>query len=576
MPSLADEIIEKFGQVNQALAQEFLKSLASPHKGEAPAEIFRSLTACLGHGTERWEEIQSRYYQKQIDLWMGLLNRQAGKEALPVVEPEQGDRRFHAAEWTEVPLYDYLKQYYLLTGKWLMEMVDAAQLDARAKRKAAFFTRQYVDAISPSNFPATNPEALKLAMETGGASVLKGLENLLSDLDKGRISITDESAFEVGRNIAATPGAVIYENELIQLLQYSPVTDTVFERPLLIVPPFINKYYILDLQPGNSFVRFCLERGITVFLVSWRNMPPELGAATWDDYIEKAVFKAMAAACDVAGTDKLNMLGFCVGGTLLACALAVLAAKNIEQVESFTLLASLLDFTDTGEISVYVDQAYVQQRERDFEKGGVLNGRELAQAFASLRANELIWFYVVNNYLKGGTPEPFDLLYWNSDSANLPGRLYAYYARNMYLENNLRVPGKLTMCGAPVDLSSIRQPAFVLATREDHIVPWRSAYAGSRLLSSDVEFVLGASGHIAGVINSACKNRRNYWARGSNGDDPEAWLASAQSVPGSWWNHWIEWIKVFGGGQVPSRKTLGNARYPNVEPAPGRYVKVRY
>ncbi|MBI2311188.1 MAG: class I poly(R)-hydroxyalkanoic acid synthase [Betaproteobacteria bacterium] len=576
MPSLADEIIEKFGQVNQKLAQEFLKTLTSPGKSEAPTEILQSLGASLNYEAERWADIQSRYYQKHLDLWMGLLGRQAGKEASPVVEAEKGDRRFHAAEWKSVPYYDYLKQYYLLTGKWLLELVDTARLDPEAKRKLCFFTRQYVDAMSPSNFPTTNPEALNLAMETEGASVLRGLENLLADIEKGRISMTDESAFEVGRNIAVTPGAVIYENELFQLLQYSPTTETVYERPLLMVPPFINKYYILDLQPENSFVRFCLNQGITVFLVSWRNIPPELGATAWDDYIEKAVFKAMEVARDVAGVEKLNMLGFCVGGTLLCCALAVLAARESDQVESFTLLTSLLDFTDTGEISVYVDEAYVQKREKDFEHGGVLHGRDLAQTFASLRANELIWFYVVNNYLKGRNPEPFDLLYWNSDSANLPGRLYAYYARNMYLENNLRVPGKLTMCGVPVDLSKIRLPAFVLATKEDHIVPWRSAYASTRLVSGNVEFVLGASGHIAGVINPASKNRRNCWIRGNSGDNPEAWLASAESVPGSWWNHWKEWFREFGGSRVPARRPLGNDQYREIEPAPGRYVKVRF
>lgn len=530
--------------------------------------------ACPEPG-QRALEIQSRYYQKQLELWVGFLNRQAGKETHPMIEPDEGDRRFHAPEWREIPFYDYLKQHYLLASRWLTETVETTSLDPAAKRKLAFFTRQYVDAMAPCNFPATNPEALKLAIETGGASLLQGLNNLLADLNRGRITMTDEGAFEVGRNLAATKGAVIYENELFQLLQYSPTTKTVFERPLLIVPPFINKYYILDLQPENSFVRFCLDQGIRVFLISWRNIPPELGAATWDDYLEKAVLQAIEVAREVSGANHLNALGYCIGGTLLACALTVLAARKLERVESVTLLASLLDFADTGEIGVYIDEAYVQRREKEFERGGLLHGRELAQGFASLRANELIWFYVVNNYLKGRSPEPFDLLYWNGDGANLPGSLYAYYLRNMYLENNLRVPGRLAMCGAPADLAAIRQPAFVLAAREDHIVPWRSAYASVRLLGGAVEFALGDSGHIAGVINPASQNRRNYWIDGDSGEDAQAWLASARSLPGSWWIHWAKWMKAFCGKRAPASKRLGNARYPKIEPAPGRYVKAQ-
>lgn len=529
----------------------------------------------LNHEAGNALEIQSRYYQKQLELWFGFLNRQAGQEAPPVIEPEAGDRRFHAPEWREIPFYDYLKQHYLLASRWLTETVETTSLDPAAKRKLAFFTRQYVDAMAPCNFPATNPEALKLAMETGGASLLQGLNNLLADLNRGRITMTDESAFEVGRNLAVTKGAVIYENELFQLLQYSPTTKTAFERPLLIVPPFINKYYILDLQPENSFVRFCLDQGIRVFLISWRNIPPELGAATWDDYLEKAVLEAIEVAREVSGASRLNTLGYCVGGTLLSCALAVLAARKLERVESVTLLASLLDFTDAGEIGVYIDEAYVQRREREFAHGGVLDGRELAQGFASLRANELIWFYVVNNYLKGKSPEPFDLLYWNSDGANLPGSLYAYYLRNLYLENKLRIPGKLTLCGAAVDLAAVRQPAFVLAAREDHIVPWRSAYASARLLGGAVEFTLGESGHIAGVINPASQNRRNYWIGGEDGEEGDAWLASARRLPGSWWSHWAKWMKPFGGKRAPARQRLGDARHPKIEPAPGRYVKVR-
>jgi polyhydroxyalkanoate synthase len=387
------------------------------------------------------------------------------------------------------------------------------------------------------------------------------------------ISMTDETAFEVGRNLAITPGAVVYENDFMQLIQYRPSTAAVFERPLVMVPPCINKYYILDLQQENSFVRYAVERGHTVFMVSWRNMPPAMGRATWDDYLEHGVLRALAVALEACGAGKLNALGFCVGGTLLGAALAVLRAKGDERVTSLTLLATMLDFSDTGELSVFVDEAYVRKREQDFADGGVLHGRELALTFASLRANDLIWHYVVNNYLKGRTPEPFDLLYWNGDSTNLPGAMYAYYVRNTYLENSLRVPGKLTMLGVPVDLGRIDTPAYVLATREDHIVPWRTAFASTHLLGGRIEFVLSASGHIAGVINPASKNRRNFWLNAKLEQDPDRWLAGGTSQPGSWWKHWGDWLAAFGGREVPARSQLGSARHREIEPAPGRYVK---
>jgi polyhydroxyalkanoate synthase len=385
--------------------------------------------------------------------------------------------------------------------------------------------------------------------------------------------MTDSTAFEVGRNLAITPGAVVFENDFMQLIQYRAQTETVHERPLVMVPPCINKYYILDLQPENSFVRYAVGEGHTVFMVSWRNMPDSMGAATWDDYLGEGVMKALEVARAICGSGKVNALGFCVGGTLLGCALAVLRAKNDERTASLTLLAAMLDFEDTGELSVFVDEAYVLKRELDFAEGGLLPGRELALTFASLRANELIWQYVVNNYLKGKTPDPFDLLYWNSDSTNLPGVMYAYYVRNMYLENNLRIPGKLSMCGVPVDLRKIDMPAYVLATREDHIVPWKTAYASARLLAAKPKFVLGASGHIAGVVNPAARNRRSYWLGGKLGKNPERWLKSAKMQPGSWWTHWSAWLEAHGGGRVPARTVLGNGQYAVIEPAPGRYVK---
>jgi polyhydroxyalkanoate synthase len=573
-PEAGENLLQQLGQLQQQFADQLLRATAAGPRPEF-GEIFQSLSAGLQHEASTWSQMQARYAQDYMRLWSNLLGAGPGAQPQPVVGPDKGDRRFHGAEWKELPLFDFLRQRHLLTGKWVSEVVEASHLDPQTKRKAAFFARQYLDAIAPSNFPATNPEVLKLALETGGASLAAGVKNLLADIEKGRISMTDESAFEVGRNLAITEGAVVYENELMQLIRYRPRTAEVHERPFLMVPPFINKYYLLDMQPENSFVRYLLEQGQQVFLISWRNITPALGAKTWDDYVEDAVFRAMEVTLELTGQQRLNILGFCVGGTLLASTLAVLRARGDERVASLTLLTTMLDFSEVGEISVFVDPAYVEKREADFRDGGIMRGRELAATFASLRANELIWFFVVNNYLKGRTPEAFDLLYWNSDSANLPGKLYAWYVRNMYLENNLRVPGKTVVLGTPVDLGKVDMPAFVLATREDHIVPWRSAYSSARLLGGETEFVLAASGHIAGVINPATRNRRNYWTGQGLPGDPQQWLESAQPVQGSWWPHFAAWLERRAGERIPAPERLGSEKYPEIEPAPGRYVKVR-
>ena len=560
----------------EALNRKLIDGIAGPlglDTGFDAADLFKSLAAGLAQDSERWLEIQNRYYRKRLDLWAAYAQPRGDAPPQPLVEPDPADRRFRAPEWREAAYFEYLAQSYLLTAQWLREVVDAARVEPQAKRKLRFFSRQLADAMSPANVPWTNPEALKLAAATDGKSIAQGLRNLAADLEKGMISMTDETAFEVGRNLAITPGSVIYQNDFMQLIQYRPATATVFERPLVMVPPCINKYYILDLQPENSFVRHAVEQGHTVFMVSWRNMPREMGRASWDDYLEHGVLRALAVAGEVCGGARMNALGFCVGGTLLGSALAVLRARGDERVTSLTLLAAMLDFSDTGDLSVFVDEAYVAARERDFANGGLLHGRELALTFAALRANDLIWRYVVNNYLKGRTPEPFDLLYWNSDSTNLPGVMFAYYVRNMYLENRLRTPGTLTMCGVPVDLGRIDLPAYVLASREDHIVPWRTAYASTRLLGGETEFVLSASGHIAGVVNPAAQNRRNYWLNPERAADPDQWVAAATSRPGSWWRHWTDWLAPLGGARIPAPAQPGGGRYPEIEPAPGRYVR---
>jgi poly[(R)-3-hydroxyalkanoate] polymerase subunit PhaC len=412
-------------------------------------------------------------------------------------------------------------------------------------------------------------------VESGGASVAQGLANLIGDAQRGRITMTDESAFEVGRNLAVTPGSVVFRNDLIELIQYAPTTPEVYKRPLLIIPPCINKYYILDLGPENSFVRHAVASGHTVLMISWRNIPSQLGHLTWDDYLEQGVFAAIDAAREISGSRNINALGFCVGGTLLACALAVLAARREPVVASATLLTAMLDFADPGDIGVYVSHESLAAREPMLLSGGRVHGSELTSAFASLRPNELVWNYVVSNYLKGRTPPAFDLLYWNSDSANLPGPMYDYYLRNMYLDNRLRQPGALTMCGEAVDLSGIAMPTYVYASREDHIVPWRTAYRTVELLGGDAGFVLGASGHIAGVVNPPEKKRRNYWTNELLTDDPDDWLARAESHPGSWWPHWAAWLTEQAGARRPAPRHLGSARHRPLAPAPGTYVRER-
>ncbi|AUT62660.1 class I poly(R)-hydroxyalkanoic acid synthase [Paraburkholderia terrae] len=519
----------------------------------------------------------TRYWQQQAELWNSALTRVLGAQpgGKPVVEPTRGDRRFHAEEWSENGWFGFLKENYLINAQMLEDMTEASALNEKEKQKLRFYMRQFIDLASPSNFAATNPEVIRRALETSGSSLLAGLTHLLEDMKQGTISITDQSAFEVGRSVAVSEGSVVFENDLFQLIQYAPLTPTVAQRPLVIVPPCINKFYILDLQPQNSFVRFANEQGLTVFMVSWRNADAQTANTRWDDYLEHGVMKAIEVTRAISRADKVNALGWCVGGTMLSSALAVMRANGDESVSSVTLLTALLDFSEPGDLGVFVDEAGVSMREQTIGRGGLYPGRELGFTFQTLRANDLIWPYVVNNYLKGKTPAAFDLLYWNADTTNLPGPMYSWYLRNMYLENNLRVPGKLTMCGTPVDLKRIDMPSYLLATQEDHIVPWQSAWRSTQLLGGKVEFVLGASGHIAGVVNPASKNKRSYWTSDESASEADAWLTSAEEQPGSWWNHWIVWLKQHAGEQVKARKVLGNAKHKPIEPAPGRYVKVR-
>jgi polyhydroxyalkanoate synthase len=527
----------------------------------------------IGLRPERLLALQQDYMQRLSALWRDFIERPE-KAAEPI-----RDARFSDPAWQQNSLAAFYARAYLLNAEFMNQLAASVEAEPKLQKRLRFAVSQWVDAASPSNFVAFNPQVQQRLIETQGESLKAGLENLLKDLGKGKISQSDERAFEVGRNVATSEGAVVFENELIQLIQYKPLTPKVHVLPFLIVPPCINKYYILDLQPENSLIRYCVEQGHTVFVVSWKNVHADQGGLTWDDYLELGPIKAVHVTQDIGGSERINALGFCVGGTLVATALAVLRARGEDPVESLTLLTSLLDFEDAGVLDIFIDEAQVQLREATIGRGGIMPGRDLANTFSSLRANDLVWNYVVNNYLEGRQPPAFDLLHWNGDSTNLPGPMYAWYLRNMYLENNLRVPGRLHCCGQAVDLNTLTMPTYVFAAREDHIVPWKAAYASARLLPGDrrhgVRFVLGASGHIAGTINPASKNKRSFWT-GRDGSLPansEAWLAGAQERSGSWWTDWSSWLAQFGGGQKAAPKGYGNARYPIIEPAPGRYVK---
>lgn len=491
------------------------------------------------------------------------------------------DRRFAAPAWASSPPHLLMAHLYLLSADAMSRMVTASTAEPEVKHRLEFSISQWLDALSPANFLVTNPEAQAALVDSGGETLVAGMNNLLTDLKKGRITQTDETKFKLGVNVATTAGAVVFENAFFQLLQYAPSTPTVFQRPILLVPPCINKFYILDLQPENSLVSYLVQQGFTVFLVSWRNPVAEdsdgMEKATWDDYLESGVLKAIEVTQSISKQAQINALGFCVGGTMLATALAVAAARGEEPVAAVTMLTAMVDFHDTGTLGVFVDEQHAQIRERQIGEGGYMSARELGSTFSFLRPNELVWNYVVSNYLKGETPVAFDLLFWNSDGTNLPGPFFTWYFRNTYLENKLCQPNALTCCGVPIDMRKIKIPAFIYASRDDHIVPWRSAFSTLSLFSGENTFVLGASGHIAGVINPPAKNKRSFWVGSaqSNARDPEKWDQQATEQPGSWWPTWVEWLSARSGKRVRAPKQAGRAPFNVLEDAPGSYVKVR-
>jgi polyhydroxyalkanoate synthase subunit PhaC len=527
-----------------------------------------------------------RLWEKQIGLWqdyMSLLQtttqKLLGEEQKPVIEPDSRDKRFKDQAWQESTVFDFLKQSYLLTARWMQSSVaDVEGLDEHDARKIDFYTRQFVDAMSPSNFLMTNPEVLKATINSKGENLVKGLQHMLEDLERGkgqlRISMTDQSAFEIGKNLATTPGKVIYQNDLIQLIQYEPTTKEVNKTPVLVIPAWINKYYILDLQQENSVVRWMIDQGHTVFIISWVNPDEKLGRKSFDDYMMEGPLAAIDAIEQATGEKSVSIMAYCLGGTLTAITLAWLhAKKQQERVKSVVYLTTMIDFSEAGELSVFIDEEQLKLMETRMSQKGYLEGSEMAMTFNMLRANDLIWSFVVNNYLLGKDPFPFDLLYWNSDSTRMPATMHSFYLRNMYQNNLLVKPGGLKIGGVPIDLRTITTPSYILSTREDHIAPWKSTYASTQIYSGPVRFVLAASGHIAGVVNPPSKNKYCYWTNNALPKSPDAWLKDAKEVAGSWWPDVCEWQCTYSGPKVPAR-IPGKGKLKPIEDAPGSYVKV--
>ena len=560
-------------QMGEAFQQNLGKSFAQAMQhfqtidlGGLPQQMGNAPSLKFDSG--KLQTLQSQYFKDASELWNQSLHNSL----------QIKDRRFSGDAWSGNPVAAFNAATYLLNARTMMGLADAVDADAKTRSRIRFAVEQWVAAAAPSNFLAFNADAQKKALETKGESIAKGMQNLMHDMEQGHVSMTDESLFEVGKNVATTEGAVVFENDYFQLIEYKPLTAKVYERPFLLVPPCINKFYILDLQPENSFIRYAVAQGHRCFVVSWRNPDASMEKSTWDDYIENAAITAIHTVQDITGSPKINALGFCVGGTILSTAIAVLAARGEKPVASTTLLTTLIDFTDTGILDVFIDENFVKFREMQMGKGGMMKGNDLASTFSFLRPNDLVWNYVVGNYLKGETPPPFDLLYWNSDSTNLPGPFYAWYLRNTYLENKLIKPGKATVCGEKIDLNKVDMPMYLYGSREDHIVPIGGAYGSTQVFPGKKRFVMGASGHIAGVINPPVAKKRSHWLRedGKFPKDVNDWIAGAKELPGSWWTDWSDWLKTHAGKQIAAPKTYGKGvKYKAIEPAPGRYVKAK-
>lgn len=554
-------------QFQQSLTEGWSKIMQSLPRVETAGTGSVQAMPALKIDPAKLQELQQQYLRDAAGLWLQG----------PAAGPKSKDKRFSDPAWDSNPVAAFSAAVYLLNSRTLLALADAVETDAKTRARIRFAVEQLNAAAAPSNFMALNAQAQQKAIDTQGESIAKGISNLIHDMRQGHVSMTDESVFEVGKNVATTEGAIVFENELFQLIEYKPLTAKVYERPFLLIPPCINKFYILDLQPENSLIRYAVAQGHRTFVVSWRNPDASLAHKTWDDYVEDAAIKAIAVTQEIVGGKPLNALGFCVGGTILGCALAVLAERGRKPVASATFLTSFLDFSDTGVLDVFIDESFVKYREQEMGSGGLMKGKDLASTFSFLRPNDLVWNYVVGNYLQGETPPPFDLLYWNSDSTNLPGPFYAWYLRNTYLENRLVKPGAATVCGVKVDLRKLDLPVYIYGSREDHIVPIGGAYASTQVLPGAKRFVMGASGHIAGVINPPEAKKRSHWIR-EDGQYPKThaeWLAGATERPGSWWTDWSRWLGAQAGKQVVAPKKYGRGKYQVIEAAPGRYVKAK-
>jgi polyhydroxyalkanoate synthase len=575
-------IVEEGGR---ALAA-YLKPRETGRSDGELAEEITEIMKTLGQVAQYWlgdpkraAELQNRLGKAYLDLWGSAAKRLTGADAPPAVAPAAGDKRFNDPEWTQNQFFDFLKQAYLLTTDWAGKLVsDAADLSPHTRQKAEFYVRQITNALAPTNFILTNPELLRETFISNADNLVRGMHMLAEDIAAGggdlKIRQSDASMFEVGRNLAVTPGKVIFQNELMQLIQYSPSTETVLKRPLLIVPPWINKFYVLDLTPEKSFIKWCVDQGLTVFCISWVNPDARLAQKSFEDYVRQGPLAALDAIKEATGEDKVHAIGYCVGGTLLAVALAAMAARQDERIVSATLFATQVDFTYAGDLKVFVDEEQVSALEQRMGERGYLEAGAMASVFNMLRSNDLVWPYVINNYLRGKAPFPFDLLYWNSDATRLPAANHSFYLRNCYLDNKMS-KGKMVLGNTPIDLKAIKIPIYNLATREDHIAPAKSVMQGSKYFGGEVKYVVSGSGHIAGVVNPPAKKKYQYWTgpRPRNAD-VEGWLAKARENPGSWWPDWLLWITRQSPTEVPARVPGDGALKP-IEDAPGSYVKVR-
>jgi polyhydroxyalkanoate synthase subunit PhaC len=568
---------------SQRLVMEFLARQNGEGMGMAdPLNIgnaFIEMTTRLMADPGKLIQAQMSLWQDYMTLWQRTAERFLGGQAEPLVEPSPSDRRFKDAAWSESTLFDFIKQSYLLTARWMQTTVKEVDgLDDKTAKKVDFYTRQFVDAMAPSNFVLTNPEVLRTTIESGGENLVNGLKHVLDDLERGKgrlmIKMTDMDAFKVGENIAVTPGKVVYQNDLMQLIQYTPTTETVKRRPLLIMPPWINKFYILDLRPKNSFIKWAVDQGHTVFVVSWVNPDEHLAKKGFDDYMVEGPFAALDAIEQATGEREVNVIGYCLGGTLLAATLAYMAHKGDDRFTSATYFVALTDFAEPGELSVFIDEDQLHSLEERMKGHGYLEGSDMATTFNMLRANDLIWSFVVNNYLLGKEPFPFDLLYWNSDSTRMPAAMHSFYLRNMYQENKLVVPGGISLLNVPIDLSTVTVPSFLLSTREDHIAPWKSTYAATQIYKGPIKFVLAASGHIAGVVNPPGQKKYGHWENGKLPPAPDTWLEGATYYEDSWWPAWEKWVSEYSGGEVKARQP-GDGKLTPIEDAPGSYVRVK-